>query len=317
MTGLSAHGQAKLCSEPTLLSMNKSTQTAHISDKDRLGLTLFLAVAVHGILILGLSFKAFSDHYRQNTPALNVVLVQSTSNKTPKEASFIAQANELSSGNSNLRGQPGSLFFSPNPSPRTGVSPVPKPNHTPRITTKQPPLHFVASNDSDYNLPSLSNTRGQNNPDPRDNQQLLQLQLQQARLTAEIRLARHNYNRRPRRAFLDTINAKSAVEATYLAHWVRHVERIGDLNYPDTAIRKHLQGHLILNVLISRTGKLLKTVIAHSSGSQILDDAAKRIVRLASPFPPFPEAMRKHYDQILITRTWIFESGQLHTTSTR
>lgn len=295
--------------------MNTSTQTANVTDNDRLGLTLFLAVAVHGILILGLSFKALSNHFHPQSPALNVILVQSASNKAPKQANFVAQANELASGNSDLKGRPGDLFYSPNPSPSDGVAPVPQSDHTPTVTTKRLQYQVLTSHRSDYKLPPHFHTHARYASNTLDNQHLLQLQLEQARLTAEIRRATRNYNQRPRRAFLDSINAKSAIEAAYLAHWVQRVERIGNLNYPDTALRRHLHGHLILNVLISRTGRLIKTVVAHSSGSQVLDDAAKRIVRLASPFPPFPENLRKHYDQILITRTWIFESGQLRTTS--
>jgi protein TonB len=42
------------------------------------------------------------------------------------------------------------------------------------------------------------------------------------------------------------------------------------------------------------------------SGQQVLDDAARRIVELAAPFTPFPAAMRAHYDQLMLTRTWVF-----------
>jgi protein TonB len=51
--------------------------------------------------------------------------------------------------------------------------------------------------------------------------------------------------------------------------------------------------------------------VLHSSGHKILDDAAVRIVRMAAPFSPFPEEIRKETDILDITRTWQFlRSGQ-------
>ncbi|MEW8584134.1 MAG: TonB family protein, partial [Candidatus Thiodiazotropha sp.] len=46
--------------------------------------------------------------------------------------------------------------------------------------------------------------------------------------------------------------------------------------------------------------------VRHSSGHNILDDAAIRIVRLAAPFSPFPNEIRKETDILDITRTWQF-----------
>jgi len=88
--------------------------------------------------------------------------------------------------------------------------------------------------------------------------------------------------------------------------WINRVERIGNLNYPDQARRKKLSGTLILDVVISADGKLLKTDLRQSSGHQILDDAAKRIVKLAAPFSVFPKKLRKEADVIHITRSWEF-----------
>jgi periplasmic protein TonB len=46
-----------------------------------------------------------------------------------------------------------------------------------------------------------------------------------------------------------------------------------------------------------------------SSGLKILDDAAFRIVRMASPYAAFPPEIRRDTDQIVITRTWFFGRG--------
>jgi len=44
-----------------------------------------------------------------------------------------------------------------------------------------------------------------------------------------------------------------------------------------------------------------------SSGHKVLDDAAIRIVHLASPFAPFPADLRQEADILDIVRTWQFQ----------
>jgi protein TonB len=46
-----------------------------------------------------------------------------------------------------------------------------------------------------------------------------------------------------------------------------------------------------------------------SSGLKVLDAAAFKIVRMASPFAPFPPNIRKDTDLLVITRTWFFGRG--------
>jgi protein TonB len=96
------------------------------------------------------------------------------------------------------------------------------------------------------------------------------------------------------------------VEASYVEAWRNKVQRVGELNYPDEAVRRRLSGSLVLNVLLNRHGEVLRVEIGRSSGHKVLDDAAKRIVELAAPFSAFPVEMRKSYDQLMITRTWRF-----------
>ena len=94
-----------------------------------------------------------------------------------------------------------------------------------------------------------------------------------------------------------------------MRHWVDKVERLGNADYPDEAIRNKLSGTLILDVVINSDGSLRNMELRRSSGHQILDDAAKRIVAMASPFNPFPEKLQKQADIIHITRSWEFLSS--------
>lgn len=87
---------------------------------------------------------------------------------------------------------------------------------------------------------------------------------------------------------------------------------MGNLNYPEEAKQKKLYGSLQLTVHIKSDGTLDSVDVDRSSGSKILDEAAVRIVKLASPYAAFPEDIRRDYDILDITRTWTFtRSDQL------
>ena len=48
-----------------------------------------------------------------------------------------------------------------------------------------------------------------------------------------------------------------------------------------------------------------------------LDRAARRIVQMAGPYPPFPPEIARDTDILEITRTWIFTNDQLATRSAK
>jgi protein TonB len=79
-------------------------------------------------------------------------------------------------------------------------------------------------------------------------------------------------------------------------------ERVGNANYP----AGNIFGDLRLLVVLNFDGRVEDLRILKSSGHKALDEAALRIVRLASPFQDFPVEMRKQYDQLEIIRTWRF-----------
>jgi periplasmic protein TonB len=46
-----------------------------------------------------------------------------------------------------------------------------------------------------------------------------------------------------------------------------------------------------------------------SSGLKVLDAAAFKIVRMASPYAAFPADIRREFEELVITRTWFFGQG--------
>jgi protein TonB len=64
-------------------------------------------------------------------------------------------------------------------------------------------------------------------------------------------------------------------------------------------------------VALYADGSVKEIRVLQSSGYKLLDDSAVNIVRLASPFSPFPEDVRKERDVLEIIRTWSFQKKGL------
>lgn len=124
------------------------------------------------------------------------------------------------------------------------------------------------------------------------------------RQEAEIARSIEEYNQRPKRKFIGA-RVEEYRFAQYVEDWRQKVERIGNLNYPESA-RGRLYGNLVVTVAIRSDGNLERVELSRSSGHKVLDEAALRIVKLAAPYAAFPENIRRDTDIIEITRTWSF-----------
>lgn len=123
------------------------------------------------------------------------------------------------------------------------------------------------------------------------------------------------YARHPKATYI-TASTKRAPEAAYLHHWTKKIERIGNLNYPDKARRDQLSGSLLVSVSIQPDGHVTEIDVIKSSGHKVLDDAAKRIVNLGSPYASVPDDVLQGNNRLVIIRTWQFThtaSGKLTT----
>ncbi len=281
--------------------------SSQIKAADRLGLTLFLATILHGIVILGISFKQnYLENNIQSRP-LDVILVHSWSDKAPEDAERIAQHNQEKSGSQDTDDTPSQQLSSVVPSPNPGLAPKPQQLKRQQVQLLQT-QQFLHTTKAKTKIQSQEKTLKEKKTPHPANEKINQREMEIARLAAEIEQGQQHYAKRPKIHFIDALSAKSAVEAQYIDDWVNKVEGIGNLNYPVEAKRERISGKLILNVLLDNDGTVLKVQVAISSGSQVLDQAAVQIVKISSPFPPFPREMRQKYDQLMITRTWKFNT---------
>ena len=267
--------------------------------------TLPVAAVVHVIAIAGIGFGLPDQTPTQNAPLLDITLVNTHSEKAPDKADFIAQANQEGSGTLNKKSRPSSPLASMNPNDMQGESPIKSDASAPDISPKPDPKILTTKGKTNKFVSKLPEQDDIEDPKPVDKEVSDQTD-EIAQLMAEMSQEEQHYANRPRIHFIDSISAKSAVEAEYIDAWAKKLERIGNINFPDAALRLNLSGILILNATLDRAGRVVEIAINTSSGSKILDDAALRIVKLASPYEPLPREVREKYDRLNITRSIIF-----------
>jgi periplasmic protein TonB len=134
-----------------------------------------------------------------------------------------------------------------------------------------------------------------------------------ARLEAQIAKEWDAYQKLPKRKFVGS-RTELVVYAEYVDEWRQRIERVGTENFPEEARAQNLFGSVLVTVAIRADGTVEKVEIDRSSGSRVLDRAAKRVVQMASPFKPFPDKIRRETDILHITRNWIFTRSDLLVT---
>lgn len=280
-----------------------------IGPDERLSATFALSLVAFGVLILGVGFAR--DDAAPVTPTLDVILTETRSDEPPKDADFIAQADNQGGGDSDRAERPREEQLAPVPKPDPGVAPEtlveqappPEPEPTARVLTT------VASAPETLPLP-----KDQRETEPNQlpaGHELVDRNLEMARLAAEIERRQELRAKRPKRKFVSA-STREYEYATYLRAWVVKVERVGNLNYPDEARRRGLGGRLVITVAVRRNGSIEEIVVNRSSGLGVLDQAAKRSVRLAEPFPPLPRTS-EDVDVLHITRTFDYLNGTVAT----
>lgn len=288
----------------------RRTIQAKITDKDRFGMTFFLATIFHGIVILGVTFSVSPPADSKTSPALDIILVQTKSPDENEKADYLAQVTQKGGGNAAQKARPRELFSATTLSDKSGIE---KQNSTQqqRKLKQNEQLALLTQSDAEYAVASEKNPAKAEDKHRLD-QSNASRNMQTAKLAAEISNTIEQQASIERTKYLNS-STKAFTPARYMRQWINRVERVGNLNYPDQARRNKLSGTLILDVVINADGELIKTDLRQSSGHQILDDAAKRIVRLAAPFAAFPQKLRAEADVIHITRSWEFLNSGLRT----
>lgn len=283
-----------------------------ISASDRLGFTLFLALMLHAIVVLGVGFtqSPLGDHTA--LPSLDIILANSQSFEKVENPDFLAQVDQAGGGKSEDKARPSAPVSAPTPIDQRGLTDQDRDElRKQQITLNS--LYYLTQAESDSLIKRQQQRRELQSEVPQSSE-VEQRQSRISRLQAEIRQMTIDYAKRPKTITL-TASTRKAIEASYLAHWVQKIEQTGNLNYPLEARLKNLSGRLRMSVWLNATGEVVNVEITSSSGTTVLDEAAKRILRMAQPFAPFSEELKKRADQIVIIRTWNFNSNRFQTKS--
>jgi len=273
--------------------------------KQPLAIPVIFSLGLHAFVLFGIGF-ALPDIVKNNNllQPLEVVLVNSKSRSRPVKADSLAQHNLDGGGNTadNKRAS------SPLPTISDDIQFTPEQSkqrlqkleqQVKKLLTQAKSMHVVAQETTEKQRQDGSNMNGRD---------LVQRALEIARLEAQINRDFSAYQKLPKRKFIGARTHEYRY-AQYIEDWRIKVERIGNLNYPSQARQQKIFGQLRLTVSIRADGSVESVEVTKSSGQRILDAAAVRIVKLAAPYAPFPEDIRKDTDILSIVRTWSFTAN--------
>jgi periplasmic protein TonB len=281
---------------------------------------LALAFVLHLALLLVSFEPPDNEPAKRTTRPLEVVVLRrpAPTDERPDRADALAQVDRVGSGEKAAPEPDEPIAVEP-PPPEPEVSeaipepppPALPPTPTPAEPPEPPPTLTARLEPSPAEpepLPEPLPEPAPIEPPPVSAAEILASRdLEIARLTARLDQTTGE-SRRPRRKAISA-STREYKYASYLEAWRRKVERIGNLNYPDEAKQRRLYGSLILHVAVRADGSLEEVRVLRSSGFDVLDQAAKRIVELAAPYAPFPPDIREETDVLDITRTWQFLSS--------
>jgi len=294
---------------------NTTLSSGAVDTGDRLTFTVFIALALHALLILGVTFKA--DFSGQSSPTLEITLANHSSKLAPEKADYLAQSNQQASGTSDKAQQMTTDQLAP-----IDNAYIEKVTPTPQVraanpTEQQTLQPVVTRSHSQFQIFQKDTAPNEEEHEEKVGKDQLDtpLSAEIASLRAKLDQQRQAIAKRPRIRRITSVATRASADAQYLHQWTNKIEFIGNRNFPEEAVQQKIYGKLRLVTILRPNGTIHSVEILQSSGHNMLDKAALQIVHLAAPFPPFPPEIRKDVDQLEIIRTWHFELSGLSTST--
>lgn len=272
-----------------------------ISAVDRLSFTVFVALALHALMVL-------TDFIQEDpTPAqrtMEITLSRYDDVEKPKEADYLAETNQKGSGTLAEKALPTATVkaHQHNTTPQKASSPAEQNKQQP---AKKKPV--IVTQKANTERPSLFD-RAIESAKPvqvQPRRSILERSLEIAELEANLDRQQQDYAKRPRVTRLTAASMMKAVDAEYVLHVVKKIERVGNLNFPEEAGKK-LYGTPRMSISIYADGSIRDVDILQSSGNLVLDSQTISIIRRAAPFAPFPKNVRKERDVLELIRTFSY-----------
>ncbi len=281
---------------PVTIGIARQSPTAQ---QDRLATTLFLAAVLHGMLIAGITFGV--DGGSGVAPRLEVARLPDLAPDEPRDdpAAYLARTSQRGSGTTRER-----VPAEPPPAAVAGAAGRVEAGDGSVATADGSAEALLASSVARLDVRLVAGSPGSAGSADAAGEIALPSVLGPARSAAPELTA-------PTAAPADgfVADTRSAIFAPYLDEWRRKVERLGTLNYPGIAQRLDTRVSPVLAVELGADGSLLRVSIERSSGQADVDQAALELLRLASPFDPFPREMAQQYPRLRFAYEWRFDRG--------
>lgn len=284
--------------------------------RERLVTTLIFAALAHGLILLGIGFVTLIPSSTTNQPVA-VTVVNTAALRAPTRTDYLAQANQIGPGNDAHRvDAEGILKSSARVEPNAGI-PMAQ-----RLRARAPSL--LGSNDptiwwhENYagSQQVVTSLRGKRTVFMGTRQ----VSGSHARLIVARLIATGNMKTAAPRATVmlprlfgkhpvasaTTTNTRAVLYATYLNAWRQRIEAIGSAHFQSLVPKGVKQGHLTVEVTLKANGELASVHLTHRSRYPQLNAAALRIIRLASPYSPFPKVLRRKTRRLTFSYRWTF-----------
>lgn len=257
--------------------------------QDRLVSALFMAALLHGVIILGVTFSVPASRQPPAATSLEVVILTRDyeHRAPPADAVLLAEQNLSGRGNAPLH----SAVHTALPAANAAA--------------------YSAAGESGSGM-ALMSSGSDLQATPRGSVQIdstahpgWQSSASATEVLGEPAPESLLPDARPRELLVSANTRESSI-ASYLSTWKSRIERIGTLNFPRAAELPATHACPVLEVAIGADGSLREVVVRTSSGHRLLDQAAMEILRIAAPFEPFPQQLRKDYDVLRFAYEWRF-----------
>jgi periplasmic protein TonB len=272
-----------------------------------LPVAIALSLVAHAALLLVKFVPPDGRLFENFNAPMEVVLVNSKSAQKPVKADALAQANLDGGGNTeeDRRAKTNLPAIAESTTSEMSVAA----ERIEQLETEVQRMLTQLNSDYRAEAPADAAKQPQTRLEGKEPMEVDQRRLEIQKLEAQIARQMDQYQKLPKRKFIGA-RTEGVVYAQYVDEWRQKIERIGTRNFPDEAKRQGIFGSLLLTVSIRADGTVEKVDIERSSGYEVLDRAARRVVQLAGPFSPFPPAIRKEYDILSITRSWSFTRAE-------
>lgn len=265
-----------------------------ILENRTLSIAVAASVLLHGAMLAVRFAPPDTFKFSPLDPGLEVILVNAKHDRKPIKAEALAQANLDGGGNADAGRAKSPLPDMRRSEDGEGMKAVQR--RIVELERQQRMLAQINKKSPFASAPLKKQVKPMEAQLQSDGVDALESAKEILRREAEIAKRIEDENKRPKKTFISP-STREVGYAMYFDSVRKKIEDVGTLNFPQKDGRK-LYGELTISISIFQDGRIYirdrdeGITVERSSGNPALDEAARRIVRRASPFGAFNKKMR-------------------------